>query len=379
MTRLWILCGLFLAAATWSLPAMAHKPSDAYLRLSLEQGGADVRGEWDIALRDLDYAIGLDADNDGRLTWDEVRTRHGAIAAYALARLHLERGGAACALVPGGQLIDTHTDGTYTVLAFAARCPRTGPLAVEYRLFADVDPQHKGLASVRDGARVRTLVLGGDHPRATVEEGAGDAASGLLAYVRHGILHIWIGYDHILFLVSLLLPAVLVREGRGWRAVGGLRAALADVLKIVTAFTVAHSLTLSLAALGVVALPSRWVESAIALSVLLAALNNVLPVARGRRWAAAFLFGLVHGFGFAGVLADLGLQPGALAASLVGFNLGVEIGQLAIVAAFLPLAWLLRSTWFYRRVVLVGGSGAIMLVAALWLGERLFDLKLLPV
>lgn len=379
MKRLWILIGLFMAGATWSLPALAHKPSDAYLRLTLAQGSADVRGEWDIALRDLDYAIGLDADNDGRLTWDEVRTRHGAIAAYALARLHLERGGAACALEPGTQLVDTHTDGTYTVLAFAAHCPRAGPLAVEYRLFADVDPQHKGLASVRDGDGVRTLVLGSDHPRATVDEGAAGAASGFLAYVRHGILHIWIGYDHILFLVSLLLPAVLVREGGGWRAVAGMRAALADVLKIVTAFTVAHSITLSLAALGVVALPSRWVESAIALSVLLAALNNVLPVARGRRWAAAFLFGLVHGFGFASVLADLGLQPGALAASLVGFNLGVEIGQLAIVAAFLPLAYLMRSTWFYRRVVLVGGSGAIMLVAALWLGERLFDLKLLPV
>jgi hypothetical protein len=379
MKRLWILIGLFMAGATCSLPALAHKPSDAYLRLTLAQGGADVRGEWDIALRDLDYAIGLDADNDGRLTWDEVRTRHGAIAAYALARLHVERGGAACALVPGTQLVDTHTDGTYTVLAFVARCPHAGPLAVEYRLFADVDPQHKGLASVRDGDGVRTLVFGSDHPRATVDEGAAGAASGFLAYVRHGILHIWIGYDHILFLVSLLLPAVLVREGRGWRAVAGLRAALADVLKIVTAFTVAHSITLSLAALGVVALPSRWVESAIALSVLLAALNNVLPVARGRRWAAAFLFGLVHGFGFASVLADLGLQPGALAASLVGFNLGVEIGQLTIVAAFLPLAWLLRATSFYRRVVLVGGSGAIMLVAALWLGERLFDLKLLPV
>jgi hypothetical protein len=378
MKRLWILFGFFLAGATWSLPAMAHKPSDAYLRLSLEQGSADVRGEWDIALRDLDYAIGLDADNDGRLTWDEVRTRHDAIAAYALARLRLERGGTACALVPGTQLVDTHTDGTYTVLAFAARCPRAGPLAVEYRLFADVDPQHKGLASVRAGDGVRTLVLGSDQPRATVDEATG-AASGFLAYVRHGILHIWIGYDHVLFLVSLLLPAVLVRDGRGWRAVGGLRTALVDVSKIVTAFTVAHSITLSLAALGVVALPSRWVESAIALSVLLAALNNVLPVARGRRWAAAFLFGLVHGFGFASVLADLGLQPGALAASLVGFNCGVEIGQLAIVAAFLPLAYLMRSTWFYRRVVLVGGSGAIMLVAALWLGERLFDLKLLPV
>jgi hypothetical protein len=101
-------------------------------------------------------------------------------------------------------------------------------------------------------------------------------------------------------------------------------------------------------------------------------------VTHARRWAAAFLFGLIHGFGFANVLTDLGLQPGALAASLVGFNLGVEIGQLAIVLLFLPLAWLLRRTWFYQRVVLAGGSGLIMLLAAIWLGERLFDLRLLP-
>jgi hypothetical protein len=113
------------------------------------------------------------------------------------------------------------------------------------------------------------------------------------------------------------------------------------------------------------------------LSVLLAALNNISPLTHSRRWVAAFGFGLVHGFGFASVLADLGLQPGAMAASLVGFNLGVEIGQLAIVAVFLPLAWLLRRTVLYRRVVLLGGSGLIMLVAAIWLGERLFDLRLI--
>jgi hypothetical protein len=151
------------------------------------------------------------------------------------------------------------------------------------------------------------------------------------------------------------------------------------VLRIVTAFTLAHSITLSLAALGVIALPSRWVESAIALSVLLAALNNLRPITHGRRWIAAFGFGLIHGFGFASVLGDLGLQKGALAASLVGFNLGVEIGQLAIVAAFLPLAWLARRSWFYRRVMMLGGSCLIMLVAAIWLGERVFDLRLLPV
>jgi hypothetical protein len=358
-------------------PASAHKPSDSYLSLDdTARQGAPLQGRWDIALRDLDYAIGLDADNDGRLTWDEVRGRHDAIAAYALARLHLARGGQACALAAGEQLVDRHTDGAYTVLRFSARCPGAGPLQVEYRLFADVDPQHKGLLSVTRADGVRSVVLGSDNPRVTIAEGGGQ---GFASFVREGIWHIWIGYDHILFLLSLLLPAVLVWRDHRWHAVAGPRAALLDVLRIVSAFTLAHSITLSIAALGIVHLPSRWVESAIALSVLLAALNNLRPLFHGRRWAVAFAFGLVHGFGFANVLADLGLQSGALAAPLVGFNLGVEIGQLAIVAAFLPLAYAFRNTRIYLRMVLAGGSGLIMLVAAVWLGERLFDIRLMPV
>ena len=152
-----------------------------------------------------------------------------------------------------------------------------------------------------------------------------------------------------------------------------------DVLRIVTAFTLAHSITLSLAALSVIALPSRLVESTIALSVVLAALNNLWPVVAGRRWAVAFGFGLIHGFGFASVLADLGLPRDALVLALVGFNLGVEAGQLAIVALFLPLAYGLRRSWAYRRMIFLGGSVLIALVAAVWMAERIFVLKLMPV
>jgi len=134
---------------------------------------------------------------------------------------------------------------------------------------------------------------------------------------------------------------------------------------------------LSLAALGLISLPSRLVESVIALSVVLAAANNVWPVVAHRRWVVAFCFGLIHGFGFASVLAELGLPTDALAVSLVGFNVGVEVGQMAIVAAFLPLAFVLRNTRFYQRGVFVGGSVLTMLVAALWLAERALDIKLL--
>jgi hypothetical protein len=149
-------------------------------------------------------------------------------------------------------------------------------------------------------------------------------------------------------------------------------------LRIVTAFTVAHSITLSLAALGVVNLPSRLVESVIAASIVVAALNNVRPMVIDRLWMVAFGFGLVHGFGFASVLTDLGLPRDALAIALVGFNVGVEIGQIAIVLLFLPLALALRRTAFYRRQVMIGGSLLITVLAGIWLVERAFDMKLLP-
>ena len=148
------------------------------------------------------------------------------------------------------------------------------------------------------------------------------------------------------------------------------------MFKVVTAFTVAHSITLSLAALGVISLPSRLTESAIAASVVLAALNNVHPVVYGGRWIIAFAFGLIHGFGFASVLTDLGLPQGSLLLALVAFNLGVELGQLAIVAVFLPVAYALRDTRLYRLGILIGGSLLVAAIAAVWLIERAFNLSL---
>jgi len=167
---------------------------------------------------------------------------------------------------------------------------------------------------------------------------------------------------------------VLVRKGGQWTPAPSFRGAFTDVVKVVTAFTIAHSITLTLAASGLVALPPRLVESAIALSVALAALNNLFPVVGNARWAVAFGFGLIHGFGFANSLADLGLPAGSLALSLAGFNAGVELGQLAIVAGFLPIAFAMRASWSYRRVFVAGGSVAIVAVASVWLVGRALDI-----
>lgn len=344
--------------------AQAHKPSDSYLTLYARTAVATpgeqlvIDGRWDIALRDLDFAIGLDADGDGQLTWNEVRSRHADIAAYAMPRLGLAAG---CRLRVTGQQVDRHTDGAYTVLLLEGDCQPGVSLAIDYKLFADLDAQHRGMVNLAIDGRSQSAVLGGDNTRLVAGDGGGNAWRQASGYLRHGIWHIWTGYDHILFLLSLLLPAVLAP---GWRP------ATTDVLRVVTAFTFAHSITLSLAALQVVALPCRLIETAIAASVAIAALNNIWPLVQGKRWLAAFAFGLLHGFGFAGVLGDLGLPKGATVLALAAFNIGVELGQLAIVAAFVPLAYAMRSTRFYRLFMVKGGSAGIAVLAMIWLVER---------
>ena len=373
MARWLLMLSLFLSCA---LPAQAHKASDSYLSLSVQN--ERIEGQWDIALRDLEMAVGLDANGDAAISWDELRARHAAIAAYALARLKLSSGGAACPLRVTAHLVDRHTDGAYAVMRLQGACPQAvAALGVDYQLLFDIDPQHKGLLRLTHGATTSSAIFAPDAGSQLLQLAEASRWRQFADYVRHGVWHIWIGFDHILFLVSLLLPAVLVRHEGRWQGRETLKASVLDVLKIVTAFTLAHSLTLTLAALGALSLPSRLVESAIAASVILAALNNLWPLVHRWRALVAFGFGLIHGFGFASVLADLGLPQGALALSLVGFNVGVELGQLAIVAAFLPLAHLLRRGLFYRRVVLAGGSALIVVLATVWLAERALDLKLL--
>ncbi|MCU6434971.1 HupE/UreJ family protein [Undibacterium sp. Jales W-56] len=370
-----LLLTLGLLSAAMCNPAWAHKPSDSYLTLRQDQDG--LHGQWDIALRDLDFAIGLDQDGNGELNWDEVRSKHQDIAAYALSRLSLTVDGKACPLKPGQQLIDQHSDGTYTVLMFEAAC-KGEKIALHYQLFFDIDPQHKGLLNLinKEGVTA-TAIFSPDNAAQQFTLAEVSKLQQFTDYVQHGVWHIWIGFDHILFLLSLLLPAVLVLRQGAWEAAGDFRSALLEVVKIVTAFTLAHSITLSLAALQIIALPSRWVESAIAASVILAALNNLFPLFQGKRWLVAFAFGLIHGFGFASVLADLGLPQTALVLALVGFNVGVELGQLTIVAAFLPVAYLLRRQRVYRQGIFQLGSVLIVLIAAIWLVERVFDVKLI--
>ena len=360
----------------WNNTAQAHKPSDSYLVIAVKD--SKIEGQWDIALRDIEYAIGLDENADNKITWQEVLNKEKEIYAYAFARLVVKNSQNICLIVPTKTLIDDHTDGAYAVIRFIATCNGViTDLHLHYNLFADIDPSHRGLLRLVYKGNTKTSIFGPDNAQQSFILSTPNRLIEFKNYVLEGIWHIWKGYDHILFLISLLLPAVLVYKSKHWEPSTSFKSTSVEVLKIVTAFTLAHSITLTLATLQIVSLPSRWVEAAIAASVLIAALNNFNPRILKKRWIAAFAFGLIHGFGFAAVLSDLGLKNATLVLALVGFNVGVEIGQMAIVIIYLPVSFALRKTWFYKIILFYTGSFFIIGIATTWFLERVFDIKIL--
>lgn len=376
--RLRLALALLLGALAL-LPARAHQASDAYLRAgSAADGTLTLQAE--VALRDLDLALELDTDGDGRLSWGEVRRREAEIGARVLAGLTLspER----CTLRPAADralALDRKADGVYAVLHYTSACSAADGPQLAYTLFQGVDPTHRGLlrgdaADPRTAAPLRSLVPGG----AAVAPWSGSAAADLAdagpGFFADGLHHILIGADHVLFLVCLLLPLAL---GRGDAPPPRGRALWWPLFGLVTAFTVAHSITLGLAAWRVLAVPPSVIEPLIAASIAVAAADNLRPLLGRWRTLAAFGFGLVHGFGFAGPLLEIDLPPAAMAWAMLQFNLGVEAGQLVVVAlavlALHPLRGHGGAAWMR------GGSAVAGLLALVWLGERVLDVKLLPV
>ena len=393
----------FLLAALIGLPvaAQAHKASDAYLQLQ-RTGPTTVSLRWDIALRDLDAALDLDSDGDSRITWGEVKAARPAIDAYVLSHLQLNAG--QCSFMPtvsSDAPLETRVDGSYLVLRLQADCPalaQSSQIQLQYRLMAELDPTHRGLLKVeRSGAALQLLSLAPGSAPQTVDLGAPPSAAARIEppvastsppantsnLLLDGLHHILAGNDHILFLICLLLPAVLTRSHKnGWQPVRRWQDAARPVLMTVTMFTLAHSITLGLAAAKLVTLSPRLIEPAIAVTIALAALDNLRPLLGDRmnyRYAFTFLFGLVHGFGFADVLAEMDLPRADFMAALLKFNVGVELGQLTVVLPLLALLFIIRRWPVYAKGLLPAGSVAALAVAAGWFAERVLNLGFMPV
>jgi hypothetical protein len=316
--------------------ARAHQASIVYSQIA-------VRGravEYTFQLGDAELGPALGADERTRPTREQVTAAREKLTAYLAAHVTVTNAGFACEPHPGGVELTDKADGFFATATINYECKRTcADVTIDYNLFFDLDPRHQGFARVMVGdapprehvfrAGARTLALSRpvtlfDHVR---------------DYLLLGVEHIFTGYDHIAFLFGLLVVAGFATLGRGLRY----------VLGVVTAFTVAHSVTLIASGLGWVRLPARFVEPAIALSIAYVAVENLVTPRPRFRWLLTFGFGLVHGFGFASVLREIGLPPRGLVLSLLSFNVGVELGQLAVVTLAAPALWIFARGIFQWR------------------------------
>jgi hypothetical protein len=357
---------MWLLALLAATAAHGHEPSRSLVTLDVT--GETIEGRWDISLRDLEDAVGLDADGDAAISWGEVVARRDEIVAYALPRFGVSGDARSCALAGNLAGVDQHGGATFAVLDLSGSCasqPRV--LRLDYGLLFEIDGAHRGIVNIVGAAGTSSAVASAENQTLTFELEALSPWSTLARFGAEGVRHILEGYDHLAF-VSLLLLSIVLGRGRGRRT--DARTAAVEILRVVTAFTAAHSLTLAIAASGYVPVPTRFVELTIAASVLIAAVLNLVPNAPRIGAKLAFAFGLVHGFGFASALGDLVGHESAVLASLAGFNVGVELGQLAVVAGLLPLLFLARH-FEVSRVVNTLGSTASAAVAIVWFAERL--------
>lgn len=344
------------AALGASATAEAHQNSVTFVRTTRE--GRAMTATVRIDALDLNEAIGLPS---GRSVTRELATAHGADAQrYVASRLRVSQNGRTCTAAPISSALDERDNGWGLSVVVTYECAfRIEVVDLQYELFFDVDGLHRGMLTAEAGATPVQHIFQYDRRRARVGE-ATPLGAQLREYLSLGVEHIFTGYDHIAFLVGLLLAA----------ATWGVRRGMRQVVGVVTAFTVAHSLTLIASALGAVSLPSSLVEPAIALSILAVALENLVAREPRARWPLTFGFGLIHGFGFAGVLRELGLPARATVGSLLAFNGGVELGQLAIVLLVFPaLAWAM-SRAKRPRPWRFAAATALAVMSLYWFTER---------
>jgi len=376
---------LFAIVLAFAGELSAHALGQSYVFFRVED--EHVSGRFEITLADLNTALGLELKEDHTATMEEVEPYVAQIRDYVVGRISITSAEGPRALEFAPPRLFATDFAQYFVLDFELDSFASPPefLDMRFSVMHDVAPNHQNFVVIENEWRSGTLDAEANLVL-VFEAGDGEqrlpfASSvwrGIGLMIGLGVHHIWIGIDHILFLVALLLPAVLQRvpPSTRWEPASGFRPAIMNVVKVVTLFTIAHSVTLSLAALGLVSLSSRLVESVIAFSIAVAALDIIYPVFRGRVWLVVFGFGLFHGFGFASVLGEMAIPGKFLALSLFGFNVGVELGQVAVIALVFPVLFLARRGKGYAFPVVQLAALGLIAISLYWFTERAFEVDL---
>jgi hypothetical protein len=390
------------------LCVFSHAPEQSYLYLRVFE--EKIEGTIEITSQDLNRALGLSLEEG--LTEESLSPYLPKMHDYLLEHVKIRSAlGEHPISFTNIKFLEVAKIGEFVLFDFdLGNTSQNIPdeMEIMYDILLDIDEMHRGLlvighnwkAGIIKNEGMTSLIFSPNDRKQTLLLTKGSLWQGFKAMVKLGMWHIWIGLDHILFLLALVLPAVVRRQWQSasltdptfahahishnksffsvgnWIPVQRFKPAFIYIVKIVTFFTIAHSLTLSLAALEIVILPSRFVETVIALSIGLAAYHNINPIFKKNEWIIAFGFGLFHGFGFASVLSGKGLSGEFMTLSLLGFNLGVEIGQVAILCLIFPVLFFLRKSVSYPKIILYG-SILLIMIALFWATERMFDINLL--
>ena len=362
--------------------AGAHSGTQSYVYLEIFDSSIEGRVEYPVA--DLNEVLGLEipSDPEGALAGAEANLA--TLHAYSAAHLDLfDSQGNEWPLVFGEVESLEVADGAYVIVNFEVdrefdSVPRAFTAAYDGIIHERTDRDALLIIATDWGSGTfnneasELLRFTPGNTVQTLDLGDTSFWAGFSGVVTLGVEHIRIGSDHILFIFALVIPSVLVfGSARGWSPSASFGSSLWRVLKIVTMFTVAHTVTLTLGGLGIIELPPAFVETLIAVSIVLAALHNIRPAFVNKEWIIAFGFGLFHGFGFAGLLSDLGLTQSRQFVSLLGFNIGIEIGQAIIILLIFPALYLARRTRVYLPAV-YAASVALIMVASLWAVDRTF-------
>lgn len=360
MTQVLQICARFMLAVVMlcaATVAQAHETTRSYVTITRDDGAmtAQVR----IAFRDIEVAVWMDENLDGTITWGETKQRLAAVDAYFTSVFQLDAAGA-CTLKPIGADVSSDTGVDYLDLEFSVICPvADAPLTATSRLFAEIDPDHRMFLTANLAGTTTTTLLSASNPTAVINTETAGLLNSFLTYFKSGIEHLAGGADHLVFLLVIMLPAVASGMGK--------RAAILNVIAVLTGFTAAHALSLTAAATDLLRPPSVIIEILIALSIVVTAIDNVRPFIPAPRAAVAAFFGIIHGFGFASALGVLHLSGSGLAVALIGFNLGIETAQIVLVVIAFPILFLIGKS----RALLWAGSFLAGGIGIFWVWVRL--------
>lgn len=339
----------------------AHPLSSTYLDITVKQ--ENLSAEINIPLL---WVLNFSDSDSPEQVANILNSKKDSIKSNILNNLIFKSDNNECLKIPGDTNLSYFPDGAYFTLFFKIDCgllPKN--VLIHYNLYFDKVLDHPAFLSIKDNDTAeQTYVLTKERPEQIINLKEPSFWQQFKEFIQLGVKHIFSGFDHILFILLLLLPAFLTRS------------IIRKILIVISSFTVAHSITLTLATLKILTLPTRFAESTIALSIVVAALMNILFLAKKDQWGVAFIFGLIHGFGFASVLSGYNLPASQLIKGLLGFNIGVEIGQLLIVCLLFPIFYYIKKYPLYRRYIIPSVSAISGCIAFIWLIERSFNIQL---